>query len=558
MKKLLIIFTALIIHGDIFSQSYKYWIEFTDKNNSPYSISTPSAYLSPRAITRRTKHSIPIQFNDLPPNPAYIDSVLSKGVKLLNRSRWFNAISINAADSSKLAKIRALPFVKSAKFVTTIKGHNPDKKHFIETTVDHSPYRTNSLSTTAGFNYGNSQNQVHMISVDCLNNLGFRGKGKRIAVIDTRFGVVDTLSAFDSLRNRGGVLATWDFVWEQPVVYDDTNNTDVHGEEVLSCIAGNLPGQLLGDAVDADFYLLRTEDANSEYMIEDDNWASGAEYADSAGADIITSSLGYSVFTSDPGTSYTYADMNGKVAVASRAATIATEKGLVVCVAAGNEGGSSWQYITSPGDADSILTVGAVDFFGAYATFSSTGPTSDHRVKPDVAAQGQFDALASANGGVTFGSGTSFATPLIAGGVASLWQADSNASNYQIMAAIKQSATQFANPDSLLGYGIPNFCLARSIATGMQENIIVTNLNNVYPNPFSDNITVSFFSSIVQNVNVKMYNTLGQIVNEKSWKVAGGGNTLINLGGLQNLSSGMYVVELTDEKGGVYRSKVVK
>jgi serine protease AprX len=397
-----------------------------------------------------------------------------------------------------------------------------------------------------------------VIHVDCLNNMGFRGKGKRIAVIDTRFGVADTLSAFDSLRNRGGILATWDFVWEQPVVYDDTNNTDIHGAEVLSCIAGILPGQLKGDAIDADFYLLRTEDANSEYMIEDDNWASGAEYADSAGADIITSSLGYSVFTSDPGTSYTYADMNGKVAVASMAATIATEKGLVVCVAAGNEGGSSWQYITSPGDADSILTVGAVDPFGAYATFSSTGPTSDHRIKPDVSAQGEFDALAANTGGVTFGSGTSFATPLIAGGVASLWQADSNASNYEIMQAIKQSASQYTHPDSLLGYGIPDFCLARNIIIAGEQNIVITNLNKIYPNPFADNITVSFFSSIEQNVNVKMYNTLGQIVNQTSWKVAGGGNTLINLGGLQNLSEGIYVLVVTDESGRVYTGKVVK
>ncbi len=551
MKKLLLVFALFIIQADAFSQSYKYWIEFTDKNNSPYSISTPSAYLSARAIARRAKHGIPVQLNDLPPNPAYIDSVVSKGVKLLNRSGWFNAISINTSDSTKMAKIRALPFVKSSKYVLSVKKTH-STNHFIETTQNNSPYSVSS------YNYGNSQNQVHQINVDCLNNMGFRGKGKRIAVIDTRFGVADTLSAFDSLRNRGGILATWDFVWQQPVVWDDTNNTDVHGQEVLSCIAGNLPGQLLGDAMDADFYLLRTEDANSEYMIEDDNWASGAEYADSAGADIITSSLGYSVFTNDPGSSYTYADMNGKVAVASRAATIASEKGLVVCVAAGNEGGSSWQYITSPGDADSILTVGAVDFLGNYATFSSTGPTSDHRVKPDVCAQGEFTALASSSGGVTFGNGTSFATPLIAGGVASLWQADSNASNYEIMSAIKQSASQYANPDSLLGYGIPNFCTARSIIISAEENKVLTNLNSVFPDPFTDNITISFYSSIVQTVNVKMFNSLGQLVNGKQWKVAGGGNTLINMGGLQTLTNGIYLVVLTDEKGSVYTSKVVK
>ncbi len=551
MKKLLIIFVSLIICGNLFSQTYKYWIEFTDKNNSPYSISNPSAYLSARAIQRRTKYSIPVQYNDLPPNPAYIDSVIAKGVTLLNRSGWFNAISINTADTTPLAVIRALPFVKNAKFVLTVLHHGPIKKHFVESIVNRSPLAVDT------FNYANSYNQSHMIGIDCLNNMGFRGKGKRIAQIDARFGVTNTLPAFDSLFNRGGILGTWDFVWEDPIVWDDTNNVDNHGQMVLSCMVGNLPGQLLGDAADADFYLLRTEDINSEYQIEDDNWACAAEYADSAGADVITSSLGYSIFD-DTSNSYTYADMNGKTAVASIAATVAVEKGMVVCVAAGNEGGSSWQYITSPGDADSILTIGAVDANGNYATFSSTGPTSDGRIKPDVVAQGENTALASPSGGVTFGSGTSFATPIIAGATASLWQADSDANCVQIMQGVRESASQYASPDDFLGYGIPNYCLAKTIVTGLTDNKLVTNLTKVYPDPFTDNITVSFFSSIVQNVNIKVYNTLVQIVTQKNWKVAGGGNTLINMGGLQNLSNGLYIVVVTDENGSVFTSKIVK
>jgi len=555
MKKLFVVFTLLLIQCDAFSQYYKYWIQFTDKNSSPYSISTPSAFLSARAIYRRTKYGIPIQYNDLPPNPAYIDSVISKGVKLLNRSRWFNSISINAISAADtavcLAKIRALPFVKSSKFVTVMYPSTPVNKNLYESRTDHAPHAVDT------FDYSNSYNQAHMIGVDCLNNMGYRGKGKRIAQIDARFGVADTLPAFDSLRNRSGILGTWDFVWEDPDVYDDTNNADYHGQMVLSCMVGNIPGQLLGDAMDADYYLLRTEDIQSEYQIEDDNWTSAAEYADSAGADVITSSLGYTTFD-DANTSYTYNDMNGKVAVASMAATIAVEKGMVVCVAAGNLGGTSWQYISSPGDADSILTVGAVDPYGNYVSFSSTGPTSDGRLKPDVVAQGQGTALASPSGGVTFGSGTSFATPLIAGAAASLWQADSNANCVEIMNAIRESASEYYTPSEFVGYGIPNFCLAKTIADGILENKVVTNLTKVYPDPFNDNITVSFFSSVVQNVNVKMYNILGQIVNQKEFKVASDGNTLINLGGLQNLSNGIYLVVLTDEQGSVYTSKVVK
>lgn len=559
MKNRFILFVALLIQCHLFSQSYyKYWIQFTDKNNSPYSISKPSVYLSARAIQRRAKYGIPIQYNDLPPNPAYIDSVVSKGVRLLNRSRWFNAISINTVSASDtavtMAKIRALPFVKSSKFVTVINPDNANSNHFIETITTHKPLSSDTQ------NYGAAYNQVHMIAVDCLNNMGFRGKGKRIAQIDSRFGIANWLPAFDSLRGRSGILGTWDFVWEDPDVYDDTNNSDVHGQMVLSCMAGNIPGQFLGDAVDADFYLLRSEDAATEYQIEDDNWTSAAEYADSAGADIITSSLGYTTFN-DSTTNYTYADMNGKVAVASRAATIAVEKGMVVCVAAGNLGASPWHYISSPGDADSILTVGAVDPYGNYATFSSTGPTSDGRIKPDVVAQGQFTILASPDSGLTAGSGTSFATPLIAGAAACLWQTDSDANCVQIMQAIRESASQYSHPDSLLGYGIPNFCLAQTILTGLTgltPNKVVTNLNKVYPDPFTDNITISFFSSTVQNVNVRMFNTLGQMVNQKEWKVAANGNTLINVDGLQGLSNGIYLVVLTDENGSVFTEKVVK
>ncbi len=556
VKKILVALILLVIQENVFSQPYyKYWIQFTDKNNSPYSISKPSAYLSARAIYRRKKYNIPIQLNDFPPNPAYIDSVISKGVKLLNRSRWFNAISINAVSAADTAaamkKIRALPFVKKSTFVTLTGPHNSNKNQYVETIQNRSPYAVDTL------NYANSYNQVHMIGIDCLNNMGFCGKGKRIAQIDARFGQANLLPAFDSLFNRNGILGTWDFVWEDPIVWDDTNNVDVHGEMVLSCMGGNLPGQLLGDAKDADFYLLRTEDIQSEYEIEDDNWTSAAEYADSAGADVITSSLGYTTFD-DTNTSYTYADMNGKVAVASRAATIAVEKGLVVCVAAGNQGGNPWQYISSPGDADSILTVGAVDPSGNYAGFSSKGPTSDKRIKPDVAAQGVNTAVASPGGGVTFSGGTSFATPLIAGAAACLWQSDTNASNIQIMQAIRESASQYLHPDTLLGYGIPNFCMAKIITGGFTENKVVTGLNKVFPDPFTDNITVSFFSSIVQNVNVKMYNTLGQLITQKTWKVAGGGNTLIPLHGLGNLVKGIYLVLLTDEKGSVYTSKIVK
>jgi serine protease AprX len=555
MKKILFSLLVLLFVGDLKAQTqYKYWIVFTDKNGSPYSIGNPSAYLSQRAIYRRTKYGIPVKMNDLPPNPNYIDSVIAKGAILFNRSGWFNAISIALPDTANMSRIRALPFVQSSRFVTIMKPKKGGKPQRPFTSANKK--QDKPLSGPDTVNYGQAYGQAHMIKVDCLNNAGYRGKGKRIAVIDTRFGTADKLPAFDSLRNHGQILGTWDFVWEIPKVYDDSNN-DTHGQMVLSTMAANLPGQIVGDAVDAQYYLLRTEDLYSENMIEDDNWASAAEYADSAGADIITSSLGYNILD-DPNNSYTYADMNGRTAVASIAATIASEKGLVVCVAAGNDGGNTWHYISTPGDADSILTVGAVNAGGGYAGFSSTGPTSDKRIKPDVAAQGDPAAVADPNGGVSFDYGTSFATPITAGAVASLWQADSMASNFQIMTAIKQSASQYSHPDSLLGYGIPNYCQALSILTGITENRPVSMLVNSYPNPFTNTITLAFYSSFMQNLKVSLYNSIGQIIYQKTEKTAIGGNTQIVINGLQTLPKGIYLVTLTDEKGMVYTQKEVK
>ncbi len=561
MKKIVVLLIAFELYAAfVYSQPYKYWIEFTDKNGSPYSLTNPSAYLSARALARRSKYNIAIQMNDLPPNPQYIDSVVSKGVTLLNRSRWFNAISIYAPDTTKLALIRALPFVKNGTLVTINKlkdgnynsrGLKSPANGFVERYGGAS-----NIGSIDSFSLGSAYNQEHMIGVDCLNNKGYRGKGMQIAQIDARFGIAKWLPAYDSLYNRGGVLGTWDFVWEIPFVYDDTNNIDNHGQMVLGCMAGNLTGQYLGDAADADYYLLRTEDIASEHRIEDDNWTSAAEYADSAGADIITSSLGYTTF--DEGfDNYTYAEMNGKFAVASEAATIASEKGLVVCVAAGNNGGSPWQHIDSPADADSILTVGGVDGSGNYASFSGTGPTADGRIKPDVVAEASGIAICSPSGGVTNGSGTSFATPIIAGAVACLWQANPSATNMQIIRAIKQSATLYSHPNDSLGWGIPDFCLANTIL-GSPEIKTAGVLTKVYPNPFLNIITVEFYSSIQQTLSVKLVDMMGRTVYRQSAVAGAGGNSLIEISGISHLAGGVYLVSITDENGNFYSAKVVK
>ncbi len=259
---------------------------------------------------------------------------------------------------------------------------------------------------------------------------------------------------------------------------------------VLSTMAGNVPGLLVGTAPGASYWLLRSEDAGSEYVVEEDNWIAAAEYADSVGADVINSSLGYTDYD-DNNQSYTYADMDGNTARVTRGADIAASKGILVVNSAGNSGNNFWRYIGAPADADSIITVGAVNSLGIIASFSSLGPTSDGRVKPTVCGQGEGTYVVSSADGVYPGNGTSFSSPVMAGAVTCLWQANPSFNNMELIDAIKRSASRYSSPDSLYGYGIPNMAVAHMVLSGQElptsdnENFMMAN-----PNPFTEEIDV--------------------------------------------------------------------
>lgn len=504
MKKLLTLIIILVFATSAMPQTWgaKYRVQFTDKNNSPYSISNPSAFLTQRAIERRAKQGIAIDETDIPVNQAYIDSLIAIGAQVHNVSRWFNTATIFLTDTLLVDDIEALTFVSS---VTMTRPYfqlrekpsiNSGGNSYTDTTkatemkiAENKEYNQSAERTL--YDYGNGFNQANMIGVDYLHGLGYNGEGMIIAVLDAGFYHVNVLNMFDSLRTSGRLLGTKDFVTPGNDVYQEST----HGMSVLSTMAGNIPGLLIGTAPGASYWLLRSEDQGSEYIVEEDNWIAAAEFADSVGADVINSSLGYTEYD-DSAQSHTYADMDGNTTRVTKGADMAAAKGILVVNSAGNSGNNWWRYIGAPADADSILTIGAVNSMGIIASFSSLGPTYDGRVKPTVCAQGEGTYVVNTADEVYPGNGTSFSSPIIAGAVACLWQANPTFTNMEIIEAVKRSASHYTAPDSMYGYGIPNMAVAHMILSGQEmpdleeEYYLMTN-----PNPFKDEIDVILYST---------------------------------------------------------------
>jgi hypothetical protein len=523
----------------------RYFIEFTDKNNNAFSLSSPLAFLTQRSLDRRTKQNINLDSTDLPVTSSYVDSVASKGVTVLYRLKWFNGIVIRTSDSLALAALNAFPFVKGVKAI----GLRSREESLYEKKFEHDTFAITSKAVpsvlkNSTYDYGKAFNQIDMLCGIPLHDNGFDGKGMIIAVLDAGFWKVDSLPAFDSLRANGQIISTWDFVDGNSQVYED----HTHGMMVLSTMGGYYPGEIIGTAPKAQYILLRSEEAATEYLIEEYNWVAAAEYADSAGADVINSSLGYTTFD-DPAQDHTYADMNGDTAPITIGADIAASKGIFVVSSAGNEGNSAWNFISAAADGDSVLAVGAVDAAKTYAPFSSNGPASDGRVKPNVSAQGWGAAFATTSGTAAFGNGTSFSGPIIAGMTASLWSAAPNLTNMQVKAAIEQSASQYTNPDTLLGYGIPDYCKALQLLTGISlKDIGVDDLINVYPNPFSDYFVIEFSSDTNQTLTIEVYDLLGKKIFSREQKVSDDSISLIRVNRFNGHGGGLFILRIITEK----------
>ena len=451
----------------------KYLVLLRDKANTPYSINQPERFLSQRSILRRQKQSIPVLERDLPVNPAYVSQLQQAGAKIWFTSRWLNAVLVETTDAVS-ASLQKLPIVRGLEFGRALSNARvpaPDAPAITGAIQD----KLDKFGETLPLNYGSSQTQIAQLGADKMHQQGYHGEGMLIGILDAGFFNANKVTFLKPIFDENRVLATYDFVKKETSVYED----DAHGLNCLSIIAATADNQLYGTAYKASFILLRTEDAGSEKQIEEANWVLGAEYADSAGVDVISSSLGYTQFD-DVSTSYTYKNMDGKTALSTRAAQIATETGMVVVVAAGNEGSSAWHYISAPSDAASVLAIGAVTQTQVRASFSSFGPSADGRVKPDLAARGQGTVIGAPGGQIVMGNGTSFATPLVAGLAAGFWQAYPKLTAAQVTDALRQSGSQYATPDDELGYGIPSFERASAVANTYDQSVLV------YPNPFTD------------------------------------------------------------------------
>lgn len=424
------------------STNYYFYVQFSDKNNTPFSLTNPSQYLSQRAIDRRASFAINLDSTDLPVNPSYLQQVGNLGITIHSKSKWMNGATVLLEDSSKMSLVRILPFVKWVQYTG---------KNVPPTLV--SPSKIKAEPT---FEYGTANTQISQISGKFLHDNGYRGKNIHVGVIDAGFMNVNINHAFDSLRFQGRLLGTKDIINPNSNFYDE----DAHGANVLSIMAGNLQNQYLGTAPDASYWLIRTEYSPTEYLVETDFWCSGIEFADSVGVDVVNSSLGYYVFD-DSSMSFSYADMNGNVSRASRAATLASKKGIIVVVSAGNEGNKSWHYIGSPADAHGIVTAGAIQADSSPSDFSSFGPSSDGRIKPEICAQGTSTSVVNTSGIPAYGNGTSYSSPVLAGMMASYLQAAKKSSPpYNVETLIQnvfRSANLYNNPTAQMGYGIPNF-----------------------------------------------------------------------------------------------------
>lgn len=419
----------------------KYRISLKDKAVTTYSLSRPEQFLSEKAIARRAKQHLSIDSTDLPVCQKYVDAIRKKGVKIVVTGKWDNFVTVSCNDSLLIKKIAALPFVHSTEKVWKAPGSKKSQQ---------SPKRdsvTNKVVRIDSCYYGSAYQQIQLSNGDKLHEAGFKGQGMTIAVIDAGFHNADQIEAMNNIR----VLGVKDFVNPDGDLFAESS----HGLKVLSCMAMNQPNVMVGTAPEASYWLLRSEDEYSENLVEQDYWAAAIEFADSVGADVVNTSLGYYAFD-DKSKNYKYRNLNGSYALMSREASKAADKGMVVVCSAGNAGSGSWKKITPPADADNVITVGAVGKNGVLAAFSSIGNTADNRIKPDVVAVGLASDVMDTNGVVGRANGTSFASPIMCGMISCLWQACPQLTAKQVIELVRQVGDRADFPDNIYGYGVPD------------------------------------------------------------------------------------------------------
>ncbi len=479
------------------AQENRYMVFFKDKTGIPFTIAQPIEFLSQKAIDRRLRQGIDISPQDLPLNNSYVNGVRNAGAKVFYQTRWMNGVLVKC-DPTVISTLQNLAYVDHVEFVAPpASSSGGGRKSF-------NLHRKNNHT---GFE---TENQLRMIGVDRMQEGEYKGEGVVIALFDSGFPGVNLNLPFAHIFSEGRYNGevSFDFVHNSADVfqYDD------HGTQVLSVIAANVPDAYTGGAYEANFQLYITEEVPTEYRVEEYNWLFAAERADSAGVDIINSSLGYYDFD-DPRMNYSLEQMDGNTAVVTKAAQWAADRGILVIASAGNEGNiPAWRIVTAPADARDVLAIGAVNSTLQKSNSSSIGPTADGRIKPDLAALGVGVKVVNATGQISTASGTSLSAPLVTSLAAGILQRYPDLTNKQILDLLRQTASQGNKPDNALGYGIPNFVAL----VNFKEQAPQTNLFDVYPNPLiDDTLMVSPLDpALIDSCEMEIISSQGQRVGQ--------------------------------------------
>ena len=534
MKKILSVF-ILCVFAFANAQTELVFVFFKDKPNKAAFYANPLSELTQKSLDRRTRLGVALNDQDAPIEPSYIQNIRNLGFTVTDYSKWMNGVAVNAT-AAEIVQLESQAYVESVE--SFIKHSNRSAKP--QKRVNKFEEFNNSLGKT-DFNYGTGLAQINQINLRPLHVAGYTGSGITIAVIDTGFPRVNTGSAYARIRNNGQIKGGYNFINKSTDIYNTSLNN--HGSYCLGTIAGYVENSFVGSAPDADFYLYATEDGANEIPEELIYWTEAAEEADRKGVDVISTSLGYYSFD-DPRYDLTYSDMNGTTSFIARTAQIAAEKGIFVLFAAGNEAQNSWHYIITPSDNEKVFTIGGVTASGASSSFSSYGPNSVGVIKPDVSARGTNTAMGY-NNGATTNSGTSFATPLAAGGVACLLQAMPTKPLEEVKDLLRKSASLYPNHTDPMGYGILNFSEALTDAQLATANENVKSKITVYPNPVKSTFTISTAEKIV---SVELYDALGRKVQTLS-------NTALN--NIEKAGKGTYFVKIKTDKN-EFIEKIIK
>lgn len=622
MKKTFTLFLFLCFASIfVGAQNNYYWIKFKDKSNNPYSLSHPNQFLSQPSVDRRITQHLSLDSTDLPITEKYIDSIRPFVNELKHRLKWSNLVVAKVEniilthsvlktdtvfridtfhtsyhvvylhhntvstspyhvdyDTLVLTRIDSTYdttahagayIIHDSLFLNDVIAQNSFDSilqfPFVDSIggIEFLPTRAlrNKFSNEEAFTvdqhitypskYGAAYHQINMLNADLLHQMGYRGSGIIIAMMDNGFHNVGTNPGFDSVHTR--ILSTWDYVNNEADVYDEGD----HGAQTFSCIGANVSDKYIGTAPGASFVLNHTEDNTAEWIMEEYNWQAAAEASDSAGANVFTTSLGYTEFNGGIG-SHRYKDLTGDKTVITHAGNMAFNKGILVLNSAGNDGGGAWLHVGAPADGDEVLAIGAVDSAERVTSFSSRGPNFAGRVKPDICAQGSRSAVIDAFSFIKTSDGTSFSCPIMAGCVASLWSAFPEKSAKDIRDAIMISADNFWTPDSLHGYGIPNFYNAYLLLkTNYNEKILrVEGEMVVYPNPFSNELNISMYNNNPRDGvshKIEIFNLLGQSIFSREVYLRESTFEIVQLDMVKQLETGEYILRVDSDKNNSYR-----